>query len=108
MDVTVWVDPPRPALSNPPFPLPPTSTRPHLNTNNKKEFCAGAPPPAESYTLAHSKKALLDLGLIEESEGGQWRPHRANKITFPSLTVAWELRQFLWESISVVRVCRPV
>jgi len=75
-----------------------------LGNRSLEEFCAGAPPPAESYTLTHSKKALADLGLIEESEGGQWRPHRANKITFPSLTVAWELRQFLWESITVVRL----
>lgn len=75
-----------------------------LGGRSLEDFCAGVPPPAESYTLCQSKKALEDLGLIEENEEGQWRPNRANKITVPSLSVAWELRQYLWESISVVRL----
>ena len=57
-----------------------------------------------NYTLVQSKRALMDLGLIDQSEDGKWRPCRANHITYSSLTVCWELRQYMWESITVVRL----
>jgi hypothetical protein len=65
-----------------------------------QEYCGKHPCLKENYTLDYSKKALTDLGLIEEGANGS-QPHRRNKMSYGSLNVVWELRNSISNSITL-------
>jgi hypothetical protein len=69
-----------------------------------EEYCTGgpeAPLKVPNYTLSYCKQALVDLCLIEQSESGGWQPHDGFEVTHASLSMVWELRNCMHESITL-------
>ena len=53
------------------------------------------------YTLTTSKKAMLDLGLLTLTEFGTLVPNPDRQVTYALLSIMWELRDNVAESISL-------
>lgn len=76
-----------------------------LGGRSLQHFTQGIPPLTENYVLQTSCKALEALGLISrDMETGAWVP--AEEWEF--LTMTWELRQFLRESVTLGRLALKI
>lgn len=63
------------------------------------EHINNIPPPAESYTLETSRKAMMDLGLIVQ-QNGQFLPNYEYCVRYGLLAAIWQLRDHVDESIT--------